>query len=96
MEPLPDRSCLAVSPVALRKPLEKMRVTGQIEGLHIGAELLREGQVIRVAGKIGEFRLYAAYVAYFAEPLQILDVNNAGMDDLRRRLWFRRWGRSVS
>lgn len=73
-----------------------MRVTGQIESLHIGAELLREGQVFRVAGKIGEFRFDAAYVAYFAQPLQILDVNGSRMDDLGRRLRLRRGGRSVS
>lgn len=73
-----------------------MGVTGQIEGLHIGAKLLREGQVVRVAGEICEFCLYAAYVAYFAEPLQILDMNCAGMNDLRRRLGDGCRGRSVS
>lgn len=53
---------------------------------------MRERQVVGVAGKIGEFRFYAAYVTYFAEPLQILNVNCAGMNDLRRRLWRGRWG----
>ncbi|SPZ36598.1 Uncharacterised protein [Agrobacterium tumefaciens] len=73
-----------------------MGVTGQIESLYIGPQLLRERQVVGVAGKIGEFRFYAAYVTYFAEPLQILNVNCAGMNDLRRRLWRGRWGKSVS